>query len=236
MKRTYSIYPTLLNSWHLYLTEAGYSRGDGEGDDEYVCFVPDEQAVLNYINRVPTPQTEAQRKGQLFEDAVLGRVPVPAGAEERSVMETRKHLPPFYRDDVLTAGRYNVNGAEVVIYGKIDVIGAGAVVDIKTTSKYSLNKYLNSHQLFYLHNTAHIGINRMAFVINENNHIHLERYRMNDVDWSLLEGEIGLFIDFLEEHRERITDTKIFTDIAQHGSFSLRAFGYDHRIKQIGSV
>lgn len=233
MKRVYSLYPSLLNNWHLFLTEAGYSRGDDE-NEEQVLFVPDERAVLDMINRKPTPTTDAQRSGQLFEDAVLNRIPTPTGAEERTVKQVQALLPAFYRADVLTIGRYTIAGAEVTLYGKIDVIGAGRIVDIKQTSRYSLNKFYNSHQLFYLHNTYGAGIKTMSFVINHKNTVHVERYRPADVDWSALEGEISLFIEFLEQHREQVTDKRIFTDIS-HETVALRAFGYDPVRKQIGS-
>lgn len=240
--RIYSIYPTLLNNWHLYLTEAGYTRGvdDENGDtvEEHIVFV-DEKKLIDSINRVPFPTTQAQQYGKDFEDMVLGRMPVMTGTVERAIKEARKYVPgPFRNDNVYTAGVYKVGfNVKVIIYGYIDTMGAGRIVDIKTTSQYDSKelKYFNSHQLFYLHNLFHAGYKKMQFVINTKNEIYVETYRPNVVDWELMRGEVETFIEFLEDRTADglIYDKRIFTDVRQDEKH-LHVFGYNERIQQIG--
>ncbi|MEY4525999.1 MAG: hypothetical protein RIR57_1369 [Bacteroidota bacterium] len=57
----YRLYPTLLNSFHLYANQSRDSNGK---------IIVDEIELIDRINRVKKPTTNAQQKGMDFERAV----------------------------------------------------------------------------------------------------------------------------------------------------------------------
>ena len=90
------VYPTLLNTFSLFLHEKTNSEGN---------LMVDLQEMLDRINRVPRPTTEAQQKGIDFEKAIT------TGANEEMFSEyviekTRALLPPRYKTQVYTETRY----------------------------------------------------------------------------------------------------------------------------------
>lgn len=222
MKPVYSVYPSLLNDFVSYLTEDGYEK-----DDEHVCFVPDETNLIDRINRVKAPATEAQASGQAFEDMVLNRIPFDAkyGSTIDAVEGAQLQIPMYHFDNVRCIGAYDFGSFIVCIYGIMDVFGAGHVIDLKRTKSYSLTKYYSSHQLFYLLNCEHVGAKKMSFVVNSNNHIYTETYKGNDIDWYLKFTQVKQFIDFVNDYKHLITDKKIFQD-ARKEEWIQGCFGY----------
>ena len=62
----YRFYPSLLNSFKMYIDEEGYENNEGEK----VVFVSFDE-LINRINRVKSPPTEQMQKGNNFENDVL---------------------------------------------------------------------------------------------------------------------------------------------------------------------
>ena len=86
----YRIYPTLLDAFTLYRHEV--RRQDGS---LYVDF----QEIIDKINRVPKPRTDAQQRGVSFETALLsgeGQEQFPA----EIIQQMRQRLPARYRTQV----------------------------------------------------------------------------------------------------------------------------------------
>jgi hypothetical protein len=83
----YRLYPTLLNSFSLYLQQARDTAGK---------IIVDEIEMIERVNRVRKPTTNAQQKGMDFERAVI------LGEDEESFAEgiidqARKLIPDKYK-------------------------------------------------------------------------------------------------------------------------------------------
>lgn len=184
----YKVYPTLLN---LY---ARFEKG-----------LASEQELLDRINRVPVPQTEAQAKGVSFEDAVL------KGTDEELfdpdiIIRSRLLLP----DPVLATQVYceHLIG-ETLFYGFVDVLGRTLAVDLKSTAKYTEGRFEEDHQNLYLPALQKKGIRKLRYVITDFSDLFSEEYDLS-TDFSVQYRQIQAFTEFLEQHRGQITDRRIF--------------------------
>lgn len=184
----YKVYPTLLN---LY---ARFEKG-----------LVSEQELLDRINRVPVPQTEAQAKGVTFEDAVL------KGTGEELfdpdiIIRSRALLPkPVVATQVYCESLID----EVLFYGFVDVLGHTMAVDLKSTATYTAHRFAEDHQNLYLPALCKRSVNTLRYIITDFSDVYTEEYSL-DSDFSLQYRQIKAFTDFLETHRERITDRRIF--------------------------
>jgi len=184
----YNLYPTLLNLFDYY--QKGYIE---------------KAEFLNRINRVPLPPTESQARGSSFEEAVI------KGVNEESfdteiISKVRALLPrPMLKTQVYC--EYQLEN--VLLYGYIDVIGKTLAVDIKTTNSYQPGRFAHSHQNFYLPALRSKGIRTLRYVITDFQDVYQENYDQT-IDFAVQKTQIKLFCNFLEEHREEITDRKIF--------------------------
>ncbi len=163
------------------------------------------QALIDSINRVPTPTTVAQERGVSFEEAIV------KGTDENRfdpeiIKKVRKLLPrPIVDTQVFCQWEIE----DVLFYGYVDLIGKFKAVDLKTTGSYQKDRYLFNHQNLYLHALKRKGIKLMEYVITDFTDVYVESYALtHPIDRQL--EEIRLFKAFLEEHRPLITDKKIF--------------------------
>ena len=184
----FRFYPSLLNQYDRFL-EGKLSEND----------------LLDRINRVPIPQTEAQAKGVSFEDAVL------KGVEEELydaeiIKKVRALLPrPMMKTQVYCEYQWK----DVLIYGYVDVIGKMLAADIKTTKQYTADAFAVSHQNLYLPALKSKGIRSLRYVITDFSEVYQEEYDQT-VDLSFQLNQIETFCDFLEENRKRVSDLRIF--------------------------
>ncbi|WP_255717906.1 hypothetical protein [Dyadobacter sp. CY345] len=184
----YNLYPTLLNLFDRY--QKGYIG---------------QQDFLNRINRVPVQQTDAQARGSSFEEAVIKGVNEDAFDSE-ILEKVRALLPrPMMKTQVYCEHQLD----NVLLYGYVDVIGKTLAVDIKTTTSYQEGRFAHSHQNFYLPALRSKGIRTLRYVITDFQDVYQENYDQT-IDFSVQEIQIKLFCDFLKEHRDEITDRKIF--------------------------
>jgi hypothetical protein len=185
----YRFYPSLLNTFSRYIQGGNLSV----------------QALIDSINRVPTPTTTAQERGISFEEAI-----VKGTDEERFdpeiIKKVRKLLP---RPIVDTQVYCQWEIEDVLFYGYVDLIGKFKAVDLKTTGSYQKDRYLFNHQNLYLHALKRKGIKLMEYVITDFTDVYVESYALtHPIDRQL--EEIRQLKAFLEEHRPLITDKKIF--------------------------
>jgi hypothetical protein len=184
----YRFYPSLLNLFERY------QAGKLEFED-----------FIARINRVPIPSTEAQARGIAFENAVI------KGIDEDLydyliLQKVRALLPrPMMKTQVYCEHQLG----EVMFYGYVDVIGKTLAADIKTKSLYVPDCFAKSHQNLYLPALRQKGIRSLRYIITDFREVYQEDYDQT-VDMSYQEEQIKLFCDFLEEHRKRVTDKRIF--------------------------
>lgn len=187
-KIAYRFYPSLLNT---------YSR--------FFQGKLSEQELLDRINRVPIPSTEAQLRGVSFEDAVLKGI----GEDQfdfNIVQTVRRRLPkPIVKTQVYC--QYQIDDA--LIYGFVDVLGCREAVDLKTTAHYEPERFLQDHQHFYLPALYNWGIRQMRYLITDFEQVYEEIYD-GESDFTGQLEEVYSFKMFLNEHRELITNAKIF--------------------------
>lgn len=188
MEIRYRLYPTLLNCFARF--ESGKLT---------------QQELLDRVNRVPIPQTQAQAKGVSFEEAVI------KGTNEEQfdlelLSKVRALLP---RPMVATQVFCQYQSGNALIYGYVDVIGRSLAVDIKTTGKYQEKRYLADHQNFYLPALKSKGIRNLRYVITDFQEVYLEEYGLS-TDFSIQENQLISFCDFLESNRPLIYNPKVF--------------------------
>ncbi len=197
----FQVYPTLLNEFGKYL----------KSPDK-----PHYKQLLNRINRVPDfdeATLQRFRKGISFEQAVLGRK---SHSFDPAIVEEVRAMLPGRR---ITQKLVQFTHQQIRFYGYADVVGERRVVDIKTTSSYQPGKYAFNFQNLYLYGLRKEGCERMDYIIYDFERVYQETYHLKDYDFGLMLHHMEMFGDFLKEHREHITDTKIFAGNNAGGLF-----------------
>jgi hypothetical protein len=134
---------SLLSSWN-YLW-ADFDKYEDKADEYRQKAYDDFLAVLN---REPRPTSDAMQKGIDFEAMVMDIC-----ADKLSVGHKWFEAAAEIAKDV-KGGQFqavaqktvNVNGTDLLLYGRIDCLKAGTIIDIKYTGKYSVGKFYNSPQ------------------------------------------------------------------------------------------
>ncbi len=203
----YRFYPTLLNSYQLYLNQTKDSNGK---------ILVDEIEMIERINRVRKPTTGAQQKGIDFEKAVtLGQGE--EFFEEQIIDKTRNLLPAKYKTQFFVEARHKNSQ----IYGYVDIAGESTAFDLKTTGFYSPNRFLNNHQNLYLLGLQKYGIEQLDYIITDFKEVYTESYHLNTYDFNPLFLEVESFIHFIEENKKFIRDKKIFDRKANDAQLTL---------------
>jgi hypothetical protein len=153
----YLVTTTLLNSWqYLWKVDEDYQ------DNAWQDFV-------DLLNKVRKPPNEAMQRGIQFEaDCVAGLVP---GISE------------IIKDGVFqysASKETKVAGESVLLYGKIDVLKAGIIYDIKSTSKYETQKYHDSVQ-HHMYLTMVLNAVKFVYLINNGHETFIETYRRHEI-------------------------------------------------------
>jgi hypothetical protein len=192
----YRIYPTLLQAFSQY--QHGITNAKGQvlvGFDE----------IIDRINRVPAPTTQAQQRGIDFESALItgrGEEHFPAHIVE----EMRTRLPKQFK----TQFRVRAVVKDVELYGLVDVVGSDRAVDVKTTGRYQPGRFARSFQNLYLLGLKAWNIGQLDYLITDFEQVYVESYFADTYDFGPLLDELDAFVDFLETNRRLITDQKIF--------------------------
>lgn len=171
----YLITTTLLNSWS-YLWKA---------DDEYADNAWKD--FINLLNRNRQPPNEAMIRGIQFEaDCVAGLVP---GISEVIQGGTFQYT---------AKKEIEVAGVSVLLYGKIDILKAGIIYDIKSTSKYELQKYHDSMQ-HHMYMTMVPNAVKFVYLINNGHETYVETYRRDEI--KPVEPTISTFYQWLKDKK-----------------------------------
>ncbi|MFN8353521.1 MAG: hypothetical protein U0Y10_03670 [Spirosomataceae bacterium] len=196
MLHKYRIYPTLVNTFSLYLHESKNAEGV-----PYVSF----EEMIDRINRVYKPPTEAQQRGVNFEDALLkgeGEELFPSAI----IARMRAALPAKYKSQFYVSTTIK----NIELYGFVDVVGGNRAIDIKTTARYEPQKFVLNHQNLYLLGLKQWNIRQLDYLITDFEDVYVESYHYTKYDFQPLLDELFQFVDFLEANRSLITDKKIF--------------------------
>ncbi len=140
----YLITHSLLSSWLYAMKENPYEDATSDRDS-YAEF-------LSVLRREPTLTTEAMQKGIDFEDLVTAIVNNDFDAMQRY---DEKWLDAAHQvADVVSGGvlqyrakrELQVAGMTFLLYGRLDVLKAGSIYDIKFSGSYEKGKYVDSAQ------------------------------------------------------------------------------------------
>lgn len=203
----YRIYPTLLNSFALFEEKTTDSQGE---------IIVDMWNMIDRINRVRKPTTEAQQKGIDFEKAVV------TGENEDNFKEgiiekARALLPSKYKTQFYSEAKYK----NCLIYGFVDLVGGDRAVDLKSTRRYEPNRFEFNHQNLYLLGLKKYGVKSLDYVITDFEEVYQETYIFDAYDFKPLYQQIDNFVDFIEQHRKLIKDKKIFDNKTDNNQLSL---------------
>ena len=131
---------SLLSSWLYTMKENPYEDATTERDPM--------AEFLQVLRREPTPTTEAMMNGNIFEDLVTRVVNGCAdpgeqwyGAAEKVARRVLGGVPQLRASRTI-----EVDGMTLVLYGRLDWLKAGEIVDIKFTKNYDPGKYFDSTQ------------------------------------------------------------------------------------------
>lgn len=140
----YLITHSLLSSWMYAIKDDPFEDATTERDP-YAEF-------LNALNRLPSPPNEAMQNGIDFEDLVTvtaNHGSIPYGYGEEKWYDAAAKVA-----NIVRGGQFQlkarkvvyVAGTEFVLFGKLDVLKAGSIYDIKFSKSYDRGKFFSSTQ------------------------------------------------------------------------------------------
>lgn len=222
-KPTYSIYPTLIDSFYWY--KRGFNT---------------KEEMLNKINRIKSPMPEAAAKGVAFEDCVNNIIksgvathPLLKGSffekqyQDANFPDT-KFTFNFKGDLILKIAAKLANCSKmqeyiqanvstpvgvIKVYGFIDFSYPDKFIDLKTTGSYKDKKFkdYNQHKCYPL--LAQLNGRKVydfLYYVTDFNDTYVEPYKHTSALKDEFIRDLVEFTEFLERERELITDKKIF--------------------------
>jgi hypothetical protein len=209
MKINYQIYPTILDSFY-------WAKRLGKW-----------QELIDKINRVKVAEwPEAVQKGMCFEQTVnelLNKQPGTRPKEVNGQLIYRntkydfdaklvdlvvKKLSNCQDKQQFVQGEINTPLGGVKLYGYIDYVYPEFYIDLKTCGEYKKDKYKTNaqHKCYPI-----IGSKKsLTYYITDFRHTFTETYVLTPALKDEFVGELTEFIEWLNQNKEQITDTKIF--------------------------
>lgn len=139
----YLITHSLLSSWLYAMSGNPYEDMTTERDPM--------AEFMQVLRREPTETTPAMQDGIDFEDLVTriatGKM-YPNDQEERTYDAARRVADRVKGGtfQLKASKRATINGMEFILYGRLDVLKAGEIIDIKFSKGYERGKYFDSTQ------------------------------------------------------------------------------------------
>lgn len=139
------------------------------------------EEFLKALRREPTETTEAMQNGIEFEDLVTAII-------NQNYDESHKWIEAAQKvADIVRGGKLQykakkpveVSGEKFLLYGRLDVLKAGQIMDIKFSKSYDRGKYLTSTQHpTYLELIPEAE--QFTYVISNGNDVWTETYRREE--------------------------------------------------------
>ena len=136
----YMITHSLLSSWIYAMKDNPYEDATTE-KDPFAEF-------MKTLRREPTETTEAMWNGIQFENLVTAVLNGTADPEDKWY-EAAVNVAKRIRGGILqcrASKDIEVNGFDILLYGRLDVLLAGVIYDIKFSKSYDVGKYVDSTQ------------------------------------------------------------------------------------------
>lgn len=212
MEIKYRFYATLLDSYQYYLTS--------EQDEAF-------QDFINKINRVPFT-SEAAEKGTAFNEIVddknliklVGKdIRYKGFAFKASLINDFKDYFKGAISQVYTSTTLETNKGLIELYGYADKVLQDTCFDIKTTGRYEFPKFISGwqHKVYpFCFNRNNIFVDKFEYTVTDFNNFYKETYFYNpERDIAAIKGICESLVDFIELHRDLITDKKIFNIVEE---------------------
>lgn len=191
----YKIPPTMLNQFNNYLL--------GRWVDEI--------QMLRSLNRVKFESNEFMNRGNALEVCVKEKIYFNEGhsfgvdlintLHER----TKGAVWQQYVEGVIDTER-----GPVMLYGYIDCVLPGLLIDLKCTRVYKGRKFFDSYQhpvYLYCATEQGIEVDQFEYLITDDKEIYSETYSFNDKGLRLICESL---IDFAERRKKHILNPKFF--------------------------
>ncbi|MCQ2113321.1 MAG: hypothetical protein MJY95_08290 [Bacteroidaceae bacterium] len=133
---------------------------------------------LSTLKREKHEPTEAMRTGIRFEDEVTSILNGDVCDEFPTASEVAKRVRGG-KLQLVASREMTVNGRDILLYGRLDVLKAGIIYDIKYTGKYERGKFFSSTQhptYFELIPEA----NEFTYLISDGKELWTETYRRDE--------------------------------------------------------
>ena len=185
----YLLTHSLLSSWLYAMKDNPYADATTESDG-YAEF-------LQALRREPSEQTQAMRNGIEFEDLVTDIVNGDADTEHKWY-EAACKVARIVKGGQLqykAKKQLTVSGIKILLYGRLDVLKAGEIIDIKFSQSYDRGKYLSSTQHpTYLELIPEAE--KFTYLISNGTEVWTETYRRDETpDITVI---IASFIEYLK--------------------------------------
>lgn len=230
-------FQTFLDSSEVYQQYWGNSDNPTKTEEQFEQELF--QGLLDRINRVSTEVTEAISKGVAFEEVVnciieqrtsekmdmssnyeTGMIDVSYNDQEFQFSAILcKEFANYFKNaisQVFVKGDLETKYGTVELYGYVDMLLPIKACDIKTTGQYKAFKYRKNWQHrvypFCLQKMGN-DIKEFEYNVTDFRHSWTETYNYTDETENEIREIVERFIEFLEEHRELITDKKIFNQL-----------------------
>lgn len=180
---------SLLSSWLYTMKESPYEDATTERDS-FAEF-------MQTLHRVPTPTTDAMQKGINFEDLVTD-ITRGIGDPNDRWYDAAAKVARRVQGGVLqykALKEIQVGGLALVLYGRLDCLKAGEIIDIKFSGSYDVGKYFNSTQ----HPTYFEIVpeaNRFTYLVSNGSAVWPETYRRDETP--SIKPTISDFLDWLQ--------------------------------------
>lgn len=169
----YLLTHSLLSSWLYAMRDNPYEDATTERDSY--------QEFLQTLRREPAPQTEAMRNGVLFEDLVTDIINGDADTESKWYDAALK-VAGMVKGGVLqykAKKEMEVAGVKILLYGRLDVLKAGEIIDTKFSQIYERGKYFDSTQHpVYLELIPEAD--KFTYLVSNGNEVWTETYRRDE--------------------------------------------------------
>jgi len=225
-----------LNSSEIYQEYWGFSEDPSKSEEEFEQ--EQLQSLIDRINRVPF-ESEAADRGTAFNE-IVDCIILNRTSDKMELKSEDDYITALYKGNTFTfpkslcrefAGYFKgatpqvytdamlaTKYGPVYLYGYIDELMPQSVHDIKTTGKYKAGKFRNNWQHIVYPYCLNASGNKVtdfeyniAVFSKTGYSTFTEHYAYNhERDTYKLKGIVERFIEFLESHREVITDNKIF--------------------------
>lgn len=199
---------SLLSSWLYAMSGNPYEDMTTERDPM--------AEFMQVLRREPTETTEAMQNGIIFEDLVTAILKkndtfgfyemydqdsmngmVPAAIEEHKWYEAALKVANRVKGGTLqlkASKKATVNGMEFVLYGRLDVLKAGEIIDIKFSKGYERGKYFDStqHPMYF---AIVPEATRFTYLVSNGTEVWSESYFREETP--PIEAVISDFVDWL---------------------------------------